>query len=66
MKRITVEEHFSTKEHADQFRLILTKKYPVREVVEAEQQFHAEVRWLPESKHSAYYKEEAGHGVSIC
>src|SRR5512136_94191 len=52
MKRITVEEHFSTREHADQFRLILTKKYPIREVVEAEQQFHAEVRWLPESKHS--------------
>jgi 5-carboxyvanillate decarboxylase len=52
MKRITVEEHFSTKEHTDQFRLILTKKYPIREVVDAEQQFHAEVRWLPESKHS--------------
>jgi hypothetical protein len=52
MKRITVEEHFSTEEHADQFRLILTKKYPIRDVVEAEQQFHAEVRWLPESKHS--------------
>jgi 5-carboxyvanillate decarboxylase len=52
MKRIAVEEHFSTEEHAEQFRLILTKEYPIREVVEAEQQFHAEVRWLPASKHS--------------
>src|SRR5512136_1100634 len=52
MKRITVEEHFSTKEHTDQFRLILTKKYPLREGVEAEQQVHSEVRGLPECKHS--------------
>ena len=38
MKRIAVEEHFSTEEHADQFRLILSKKeYPIREVVRAEQ-----------------------------
>jgi 5-carboxyvanillate decarboxylase len=52
MKRIAVEEHFSIEEHADQFHLILTKQYPVREVVEAEQQLHVEVRWLPASKHS--------------
>ena len=52
MKRITVEEHFSTEEHAEQFRLILTKEYPDRKVVEAEEHFHAEVRWLPASKHS--------------
>jgi 5-carboxyvanillate decarboxylase len=52
MKRIAVEEHFSTEEHADQFRLILTKEYPVREVVEAEQQLHVEVRWLPASKYA--------------
>jgi len=52
MKRIAVEEHFSTREHAEQFRLILTKQFPVREVVEAEQQLHVEVRWLPASKYS--------------
>jgi 5-carboxyvanillate decarboxylase len=52
MKRIAVEEHFSTEEHADQFRLLLTKEYPIREVVEAEQQLHVEVRWLPASKYS--------------
>jgi 2,3-dihydroxybenzoate decarboxylase len=52
MKRIAIEEHFSIKEHADQFRLILTKEYPIREVVEAEQQLHVEVRWLPASKYS--------------
>ncbi len=52
MKRITVEEHFSTEEHAEQFRLILTREYPDGKVVEAEEHFHAEVRWLPASKHS--------------
>jgi len=52
MKRIAIEEHFSTKEHIDQFRLILKKDYPIREVVEAEKQFHAEVRWLSTSTYS--------------
>ncbi|HVP80867.1 MAG TPA: amidohydrolase family protein [Thermodesulfobacteriota bacterium] len=52
MKRIAVEEHFSTQEHAEQFRLILARQYPVREVVEAEQQLHVEVRWLAASKYS--------------
>jgi 5-carboxyvanillate decarboxylase len=52
MRRITVEEHFSTKDHVDQLRLIMTDKYPVPEIAKAEQQLHAEVRWLAESKHS--------------
>jgi 5-carboxyvanillate decarboxylase len=52
MKRIAIEEHFSTEEHLDQFRLILKGEYPIREVMEAEPQFHAEVRWLPTSAHS--------------
>ena len=53
MKRIAIEEHFTIEEHANQFRLILTKEYPVREVVEAEEQLHVEVRWLPASKYCA-------------
>ncbi|MBN1105642.1 MAG: amidohydrolase [Deltaproteobacteria bacterium] len=52
MKRITVEEHFSTTEYLDHLRLLLTEKYPVREIVEAEPQLHAEVRWLGESRYS--------------
>ena len=52
MRRITVEEHFSTKTHVDQLRLILTDKYPIHGIAEAEQQLHAEVRWLAESRHS--------------
>ena len=34
MKRIAIEEHFTIEEHANQFRLILTKEYPVREIAE--------------------------------
>jgi len=52
MKRIAIEEHFTTQEQIDQFRLILTQKYPIPEIAEAEQQLHVEVRWLPESKYS--------------
>ena len=55
MKKIAVEEHFSTKEHLNQFRLILGKEYPIREVVEAEQQLQIEARWLPSSTHSYSY-----------
>jgi 5-carboxyvanillate decarboxylase len=52
MKRIAVEEHFSTEEHLEQFRLMLKNEYPVKGVVEAEPQFHAEVRWVPASSQS--------------
>jgi 5-carboxyvanillate decarboxylase len=46
MKRIAIEEHFSTKEHLEQLGLILRKEYPIREIVEAEEQLHVELRWL--------------------
>jgi len=51
MKRIAIEEHFSTEEHLNQFRLILNKEYPIREVVEAEQRFPFELNWLSSSTH---------------
>jgi len=46
MKRIAIEEHFSTKEHLEQLGLILRKEYPIQEIVEAEGQLHVELRWL--------------------
>lgn len=46
MKRIAIEEHFSTKEHLEQLGLILRKEYPIQEIVEAEEQLHVELRWL--------------------
>jgi 2,3-dihydroxybenzoate decarboxylase len=46
MKRIAIEEHFSTKEHLEQLGLILRKEYPIREILEAEEQLHVELRWL--------------------
>jgi 5-carboxyvanillate decarboxylase len=49
MKKIAIEEHFSTPEHLEQFRLIMKKEYPVREVLEAEKQFSTELRWLAPS-----------------
>ena len=46
MKRIAIEEHFSTKEHLEQLGLILRKEYPIQEIVKAEEQLHVELRWL--------------------
>ena len=46
MRRIAIEEHFSTKEHLEQLGLILRKEYPIQEIVKAEEQLHVELRWL--------------------
>ena len=36
MKKITIEEHFTTEEQLDYFRSILDKEYPVPEVIQDE------------------------------
>jgi 5-carboxyvanillate decarboxylase len=45
MKKIAIEEHFTTEEHVEHVRLILTKEYPRKEIVQAEQQLEVEVPW---------------------
>ncbi len=52
MKIIAIEEHFATEEYVDNIRLILRGNYPIREIVEAEQQLHLEVSWLSDSKYA--------------
>jgi 5-carboxyvanillate decarboxylase len=46
MKRIAVEEHFSTREHMDALRSIIEQKYPVPEVLQEEKNLQREVAWL--------------------
>lgn len=52
MKKIAMEEHFTTEEHVEHVRLILTKKYPKTEIVQAEQQLDVEVPWHSSSRHA--------------
>ncbi|MCL4466575.1 MAG: amidohydrolase family protein [Chloroflexi bacterium] len=47
MKTIAVEEHFATQEYLDNLAAVITKKYPNREVVEAEKNLDIEVAWFP-------------------
>jgi len=49
MKRISIEEHFSTEEHLDHLRSILEKKYPVPEVIEEEKTLDRELPFLSAS-----------------
>jgi 5-carboxyvanillate decarboxylase len=46
MKRIAVEEHFSTQEHMDSLRSIVEQKYPVSAVLQEEKNLQREVAWL--------------------
>ena len=46
MKRIAVEEHFSTQEHMDALRSIVEQKYPVSSVLQEEKNLQREVAWL--------------------
>ncbi len=46
MKRIAIEEHFSTREHIDTLRLIVEEKYPVPEILREEKNLEREVAWL--------------------
>ncbi|MBW1802170.1 MAG: amidohydrolase family protein, partial [Deltaproteobacteria bacterium] len=46
MKKITIEEHFTTEEHLDQLSAILDKKYPIPEVAEEEKILFYEVPFL--------------------
>jgi 5-carboxyvanillate decarboxylase len=50
MKRIAIEEHFSIPEHLDYINLILSQKYPVAEVNQAEQYLHYEIKYLTGSR----------------
>jgi len=50
VKRIAIEEHFSIPEHLDYINLILSQKYPIREVNQAEQYLHYEIRYLKGSR----------------
>ena len=49
MKRITIEEHFSTEEHLAYLRSILEKKYPVPEVIQEEKILDRELPFLSPS-----------------
>lgn len=49
MKKITIEEHFSTEEHIDHLRSILEKKYPRPEVMREEQVLETEFPLLSSS-----------------
>lgn len=46
MKKITIEEHFSTKEHLDTYKLILEGKYPIPEVLREEKILDRELPFL--------------------
>ena len=50
MKKISIEEHFTTEEHLDYLQLILEEKYPVPEVIQEEKIIHYEVPFLSPSK----------------
>jgi len=49
VKRIAVEEHFSTKEHLDYMQAVLDKKYPVPGIIEEEKYLSIEVGWYVRS-----------------
>ena len=54
MKRIAIEEHFTTEDHIDHLRQILTKEYPQKEIVQAEkQQLDVETPWHSSSQGAA-------------
>jgi len=54
MKKITIEEHFTTEEHLDYLESIIGKRYPVPEVIQEEKFIHYEVPFL-----SPYRREPA-------
>jgi len=51
MKKIAFEEHFSTEEHLNYFRLILQKQYPVPEINEIEKYLYLDTKWLKNSQY---------------
>lgn len=53
MKKIALEEHFTTEEQLDYLRSILEKEYPVPEVIQDEKALDIEVRWVPTSDYSS-------------
>ena len=46
MRKISIEEHFTTEEHLDQLNAILEKKYPIPDVIEEEKIISCEVPFL--------------------
>ena len=50
MKKISIEEHYTTEEHLDHLSSILDKKYPVPEVIQEEKYLHYEVPFMYPSR----------------
>lgn len=50
MRKIAIEEHFTTEEHLDHLNAILEKKYPVSEVIQEEKILFYEVPFLVPSR----------------
>jgi 2,3-dihydroxybenzoate decarboxylase len=50
MRKIAVEEHFTTEEHLDHLNAIIEKKYPVTEVIQEEKILSYEVPFLVPSR----------------
>ncbi len=53
MKKIALEEHFTTKEHLNYLLSILEGKYPIPEVIEEEKSLAIEIRWAPSSSYTS-------------
>jgi 2,3-dihydroxybenzoate decarboxylase len=53
MKKIALEEHFTTEKQLDYLRSILEKEYPVPEAIQDERALDMEVRWVPTSDYSS-------------
>jgi len=49
MKKIAIEEHFTTDEHLDYLRLLLEKRYPIPEVIDEEKYIDRELPFLSPS-----------------
>ena len=50
MRKIAIEEHFTTEEHLDHLSAIIEKKYPVTEVIQEEKILSYEVPFLVPSR----------------
>jgi 5-carboxyvanillate decarboxylase len=53
MKKVAIEEHFTTEEHLDYLRTIIDKSYPDTKVLEEEEYLEMEIRWIPSSRSSS-------------
>jgi 2,3-dihydroxybenzoate decarboxylase len=63
MRKIAIEEHFSTEEHVDYLRSILEKKDTEQEVNESEKALDLEVWWLSTSHYSLRGADIVANGL---